>query len=310
MPCYKPMYVRITKEKTANGKKKVIFKKQVPEYLRSNLSKNENITLPCGQCVGCRLERSRQWAMRCMHEAKMHEENCFITLTYNEDNVPLTLVKADVQKFIKRLRQKFKEKKIRYYMCGEYAPIIDQFGRTIKNKLGRPHYHILLFGFDFKDKLHWTTKRGHKLYISEDLNKLWKFGYSLIGSVTFESAQYVARYILKKVLGNMAKEYYKGKVPEYTAMSRRKGIGRTWFEKYCKDIYPRDRVIIGGRECKPAKYYDQIFDLMEPEEFAKIKEIRKREMFKHQDDNTPKRLQVKEVVAIAKLKNSKRKLEK
>jgi len=71
------------------------------------------LELPCGQCIGCRLERSRQWAIRCVHEASMHENNCFITLTYAPEYLPPDggLIKSDFQKFIKRLRKSIFKKK-------------------------------------------------------------------------------------------------------------------------------------------------------------------------------------------------------
>ena len=158
--------------------------------------------LPCGQCVGCRLERSRQWAIRCMHEAQMHEDNCFITLTFNPESLddrsnPWSLDVRDFQLFMKRLRKKYGAG-IRFYHCGEYGEL---------NK--RPHYHACIFGFDFPDKRLWkVTNSGHRLYISESLDELWPFGFCTIGNVTFESAAYVARYIMKKVNGDAAADHY------------------------------------------------------------------------------------------------------
>uniref|UniRef100_UPI0040482461 rolling circle replication-associated protein n=1 Tax=Shewanella sp. TaxID=50422 RepID=UPI0040482461 len=153
------------------------------------------VTLPCGQCVGCRLEHSRQWAIRCVHEAQLHQDNCFITLTYNDDYLPEngTLVKRDFQLFMKRLRKKYPHA-VRYYQCGEYG-----------SKTHRPHYHACLFGHDFKDKTLWQKgSDGTPLYISSSLQDLWSsdghsIGFSTIGTVTFQSAAYVARYIMKKI---------------------------------------------------------------------------------------------------------------
>lgn len=160
-------------------------------YDIDHIGKAFSLSLPCGQCIGCRLEYSRQWAIRCMHESTLHDQSCFITLTYSDDNLPEhgTLILRDFQLFMKRLRFEFSNVKIRFYHCGEYG-----------EKFGRPHYHALLFGIDFEaDRtLYSQSKQGSKLYVSDTLNKLWNKGFATIGNITFESAAYVARYVVKK----------------------------------------------------------------------------------------------------------------
>ena len=136
-----------------------------------------------------------------MHEAQMHENNCFITLTINPEELEKrknkwSLDHREFQLFMKRLRKKYGE--VRFYMCGEYGE---------ENK--RPHYHACLFGVEFEDKELHRVRRGIPLYKSETLNKLWKLGFCTIGDVTFESAAYVARYIMKKVTGEKAEEHYR-----------------------------------------------------------------------------------------------------
>lgn len=239
------------------------------------------MTVPCGQCIGCRLGRSRDWALRCMHEASLHENNCFITLTYNNENLPAdgSLHKSHWQKFMKRLR-KYSGAKIRYYHCGEYGA-----------KLLRPHYHACLFGFDFPDKYLWEQRPGKDdLYRSDLLEKCWPFGYSSIGELTFNSAAYVARYILKKVNGDKADDHYihiddQGVVhklqPEYTTMSRNKGIGQGWIEKYADDCYPHDFVAFRDRgrrirKMKPPRYYDLHYEVVNPDQWNEVKRARKR----------------------------------
>lgn len=143
------------------------------------------LELPCGQCVGCRLERSRQWAMRCLHESSLYERNCFLTLTYSDEFLPFRgqLRYRDFQGFMKRLR-KFASTPLRFFMCGEYGTL---------NM--RPHYHALIFGFDFDDKVPFRLlDSGCRIYNSSRLEKLWYFGASSVGAVTFESAAYTARY--------------------------------------------------------------------------------------------------------------------
>lgn len=255
---------------------------------------DEPVQLPCGQCIGCRLERSRQWALRCVHEASMHERNCFITLTYDQDHLPKdgSLHKEDFQLFMKRLRKRYGSG-ARYFHCGEYGE---------KNR--RPHYHACLFNFDFPDRELWTVRSGVHLFTSDQLRELWPFGFSTVGDVTFESAAYVARYVTKKITGPSAAQHYEridfrtGEIftlnPEYTTMSRRPGIGRPWLEKYRTDVYPHDRVVMRGREMRPPKYYDAILELEDPESLEYVKAKRTEAMRSALKDATYERLRVRE----------------
>ena len=193
MPCYKPLDAWRPDDST--GSKKLIFSYNA-KHCKSVIP---DLQVPCGRCVGCRLERSRQWAIRCVHEASLHKRNCFVTLTYNDVNLPEDrgLHYKHFQDFMKRLRKKYGEG-IRFYMCGEYG-----------EQLGRPHFHACLFNHDFDDKKLWkTTDSNSKLYRSKELEELWPFGYSSVGDVNFESAAYVARYIMKKVNGEAAELHY------------------------------------------------------------------------------------------------------
>jgi len=241
------------------------------------------VQVACGQCIGCRLERSRQWAIRCVHEAQLHSENSFITLTFDDEhlNKSGTLVKADFQKFMKRLRKKT-GKKIRYFHCGEYG-----------DKFKRPHHHACLFGYDFPDKKLWQVRDEVRLYRSAELESLWTdpksgqaLGYCTIGDVTFESAAYVARYCTKKINGKRAVAHYGGREPEYVTMSRRPGIGKDWFKKFKDDVYPQDYMVIrGGKKCRPAKYYDRNYELTDPQQYAKIKNQRQRKAIDNPENN-------------------------
>ncbi|AXH75892.1 MAG: replication initiator protein [Microviridae sp.] len=206
--------------------------------------------VPCGQCVGCRLERSRQWAARCMNEASLHAENCFITLTYRD--APQSLDYRDFQLFMKRLRKHFP--KVRFYMCGEYG-----------EEGNRPHFHACLFGINFPDRV----KFSRSLYRSPTLERLWPHGFSSIGEVTFESAAYVARYIMKKVTGDIAEQHYSyvdpdtgevlQRVPEFSHMSLKPGIGAGWLDKYRSDVYPNGDMVVRGVESKAPRYYDKLY---------------------------------------------------
>lgn len=239
------------------------------------------IDLPCGQCRGCRRRRAAEWAARCMHESQMHKDSCFLTLTFDDEKLPpqrpgmpppnVGLDKKLVQDFMKRVRSRL-GRKVRFYACGEYG-----------ENFGRPHYHMILFGYDFIDKKLISNKGGNALYQSALLDDLWPFGYAAIGSVTFESAAYVASYCMKKYTGKAAKKYYEfldlttGEVfdlqPEFSLMSLKPGIGAAWLDKYKAEVYPSDSVVVSGRELRPPRYYDKSFDV-DSVEYREIKEKR------------------------------------
>ena len=220
------------------------------------------LQIPCGKCMNCRLDRANEWSIRCMHEAKYYDNNCFITLTYNEENLPYggTLDHRDWQLFMKRLRDKT-DHKFKFFMCGEYG-----------DKFGRPHYHAILFNYDFADKrYHRTTDKGYKVYTSELLKSTWKKGKTEIGSVTHESAGYVASYCTKVVNGEKADEHYRVNVdgnvihrlPEYGRCSN--GIGKSFVLDYQSDVYPRDYVLKNGAKVKTPRYYDKVLEKHNPD---------------------------------------------
>jgi hypothetical protein len=212
--------------------------------------------------------------MRCLHEADLHMFNCFITLTYADAYLPEngSLRKEDFQNFMKNVRREFPKDVIRYFHCGEYG-----------EDKGRPHYHALMFGLDFFDKYEIEkSKSGSRQWMSPTLDRLWKKGRSVIGEVNFESAAYVARYVMKKVLGTSVdalelymEKYGMVKKPEYTTMSRRPGIGGNWIKKWYKDTYPDDTVIIRGKEVKPPRFYDEYLKEVDPGMFEEVVHERK-----------------------------------
>lgn len=258
--------------------------------------------LPCGRCIGCRIQRSKEWAIRCMHEAQMYgDNNCFLTLTYDSDHLPQdnSLDKTHFQKFIRSLR-KSTGQSIRYYMCGEYG-----------GKNNRPHYHAILFNYKFPDQTLWNIRKGNPVFRSEKLEKHWAHGFSEIGTVTFQSAAYVARYIMKKQNGDRAKEHYEytneetgeitSRLPEYTNMSLKPGIGRSYFDKYFSDIFPADRVVLtGGREFPAPAYYRELLKTEHPILWDVLKRQRI-EKAKSNPNNTKQRLKVREQCQQAKL---------
>ena len=285
MPCFRPLkgwYSRVRNEDT--GKRSVVFKRSEGLYDRP-------VTVPCGKCIGCKLEFSRQWAMRCVHESQLYDNNCFLTLTYDDGNIPKggTLVKSHFQKFMKRLRKfvnkQYPGKRIKYLHCGEYG-----------SESGRPHYHAIIFNYDFEDKKPCLELSDTNHYSSESLEKLWPYGFSLIGEVNFNTCAYVAGYCVKGALTQEVEEMYdddvyKGRVKPYLTMSRGRkdedgrstAIGAGWYYKFGgTDCYDFDEVVIrDGLKCKPPKFYDSLLDLTNPSLLGKIK----RERVKNNKDN-------------------------
>lgn len=233
------------------------------------------MTVPCGQCIGCRLERSRVWAIRGVHESQMHDDNCFITLTYDDDNLPYNygLDHTDFAKFMKRLRRKTGVK-IRFLMCGEY-------GETTQ----RPHYHAIIFGWRPPDRSLFSVSGGNDLYESKFLSERWGLGHASFGEVTFESCAYVGRYITKKLTGDMAVDAYQviddetgeiftRKAP-YLVPSRDPPIGATWLEKYGRQAYEQDFVVLRAKEMGIPRAYDRFYERTDPQHFAAVERERK-----------------------------------
>lgn len=302
MPCYHPLSGwKSATINPATGKRPVVFR-------ASEAFRDLPVTVACGRCIGCRLERSRQWAVRLMHEAQLHADGCFLTLTYDNEHLPRggTLVKKHFQDFMKRLRRGFPPKSVRYFHCGEYGSL-----------RRRPHYHAIVFGVDFPDKIFFKEKNGNRLYISAKLEQLWPFGSSLIGSVTFESAAYVARYCVEKLHLDGEFEYEHidvetGEVlplkSEYVTMSLKPAIALDWFRQFKGETYRDDTVIMRGQEMPPPRYYDRQFEIEDPKRMAEIKSARRRRANKS-EHNTPERLAVREVVKLSQISQLKREVE-
>lgn len=266
-------------------------------YVIHNLSTKKGLTMavpiqiPCGQCIECRLARSRDWANRCMLESKYHKDNYFITLTYDNEHLPKgqkidfdtgeilveesgTLNSKDLQDFMKRLRITWKRKynieNIRFFACGEYG---DQYAR--------PHYHAIIFGLPIFDlKADHKSKKGNMNYTSEEISQIWGKGRIAIGSVTWDSCAYTARYVLKKFNGKHSKAYYDflGKSAEFVRMSRKPGLAKAFYDEKRDIIYSTDEIFIstnkGVQRVKPSRYYDKLFDIDDSESLKSIKKNR------------------------------------
>lgn len=252
----------------------------------------EYIEIPCGQCIGCRLDYSRQWADRCMLELQEHKSSYFVTLTYDNDHVPwscssdpetgevtqdvMTLCKRDFQLFMKRLRKALPDQRLRFFAAGEYG-----------SESFRPHYHAIIFGLELNDLVLYKRALNDKYsyYNSPTLERAWsrdgvKIGHVVVGKVTWETCAYTARYILKKQKGQTASVYDEFNIePEFSLMSRKPGIARNFYEQNKSRILLRSFFNIstedGGRRIYPPRYYNQLFDIEYPEESAKIREAKK-----------------------------------
>lgn len=302
MPCYHPIRAFKSLSRGDNGKYGITFNST------KALIEGSSLLLPCNNCIGCKIDRSRDWATRCWHEAQMHEDNTFITLTYNDEHLPpdYGLHVRVWQTFMKRLRKSIEPTKVRFFACGEYAP------RNL-----RPHYHALIFGYQFPDLKLWSNKRDNRLYTSEALQKLWPYGFSTVGTVTHQSSGYVARYIMKKVAGEdeYSRDYYTRIHPvtgtenqvkkEFCVQSRRPGLGSSWFDKYSTDAFPSDFIIMDGKKIPVPKFYSK---KLAEEARQKIIRQRKRKSLQRKPDNTPERLRVREQVKLAQIQQLKREL--
>lgn len=282
LSCTRPIMARADLQ--PDGKFKIWFVSKYEFDRLSDSDVSKKYLLPCGKCPSCRLEYAKQWAVRCMQEARLWEENYFLTLTYDDDHVPfgcdsngevrcLTLKPDDLQRFLKRLRKRYSDDGhvgIRFYACGEYG------SRTF-----RPHYHLIVFNLPVRDKVvHSSNFRGDKVYRSDLLASIWQQGHVLLGEVNFDTCSYVARYMQKKQHGDdAAAQRAIGMVPEFTRMSLRPAIGRAAFDNGYQKMYDLDKVITHKGDSvvtvRPPRYYDKLFEAMHPEQMALVKDARK-----------------------------------
>lgn len=261
----------------------------------------------CGQCHGCLLERSRQWAVRIMHESSLHDENSFITLTFRD--AIWSLNHKYWQDFMKRLRERpaFKGRRISFFMSGEY-------GETNS----RAHFHGLLFNCGFRDLVYLrTTKAGSKLYRSALLESLWPHGFSSVGVVNFESAAYVARYAMKKISwkGDDLHEILDPdtgelfcRTPEYCRMSLNPAIGKEWIRKFKSDVFPHGKVVVNGRQARAPRYYDKFLRATDAGGYMELCHERAKAAGVALAESSPSRLDAREKVSVARLGLSRKKL--
>lgn len=298
MACFHPREAWFVGIHAKTGKRRLGFRRPTGVD-----SRDADLVVPCRKCIGCRIDNSRDWAVRAMHEAHMHQHNCVVHLTYRDECLPKfgSLSLEDHQNFLKRLRKSVEPSRIKFMLAGEYG-----------DKDMRPHYHACLFGVDFPDRYYWKLSRsGEKLYRSPQLEKLWPNGFATISNLCFQSAAYVGRYVLKKRGGEQAEERYGlvdhdtgeiiGKArPEYVVASN--GLGRSFFLKYGHTMWPDDFVVVEGRKMPIPNYYLRLLEKLDPELFALVKEKREEYSKGQEWDRTPERLAVRKEVFLSRVK--------
>ncbi|QXP08095.1 MAG: replication initiator protein [Arizlama microvirus] len=305
------------------------FSQQAQEAFRAGHPIVGSGAVPCGQCLDCRLKRKREWAIRCMHEETSWDTACFLTFTFSQKSLvklcPLvvwedpwnsftpdeskkdavraySIARAHMQKFNKDLRERLAPLPIRFMYCGEYG------GRT-----QRPHYHSIVFNYDFPDKKLYRYIGTKPYYNSDLLSSLWPYGHAVISGFNFDTAAYVGGYVTEKVGGKGKEFHYKGRLPEFAGYSLKPGLGGNWFDKYWCDVYPRDECVVnlGKKTCvlRPPRYYDKLMKEKDPVLFEQVLAKRKEQMLESASDNTFERLLDKHKNTVAKFKLVTKRLE-
>lgn len=237
----------------------------------------------------------------------MHDVSCFVTLTYDPQHVPegFSLNYRDFQLFMKRLRKRI-GRPVRFFCAGEYG-----------SDFQRPHFHCILFGWAPDDQKLYKTNKGNPLYTSALLDALWQRGFTSVGRLTRQSAQYCAKYCLKKVTGKEAELHYQfvdsdgvihQRTPEFVRMSLKPGIGATWYDRFHTDVTNYDRTVVDGKALRTPKYYDKLLKRRNPDKLDEFKALRVLGALPHRPDNTAARLSVKEQVTLARLNLSPKEL--
>lgn len=254
------------------------------------------VPIPCGKCIGCQLDHAREWSARMMMENEYSTKSQFITLTYDDEHLTsdfiswnwydddgkcvhrclqypniseqgnMTLNKGDYVAFNKRLRKRFGNG-IRFYLAGEYGEA---------NK--RAHYHGIYFNLDIPDRKVKFVDKGIPYYTSDIISELWPFGFHLISDVTYDTCNYVARYVTKKC-GDVNRSDFEsfGIMPPFNAMSRKPGIAKKWFDEHNEEAYNTYIINLstmeGGVQFKPPHYFDRLYEESHPERMEEIKEL-------------------------------------
>lgn len=221
---------------------------QCTKPIKITLKSGLRMDVPCGYCRSCRIARSREWATRLSQELESYPESVFVTLTYNDDNLPqdFSVHKEDLQRFFKRLRKRFSDRKIKYFACGEYG-----------EKSCRPHYHAIIFGLGMQElEYYYPDKKNIASFVIEDL---WPYGNNVLGTVTYDSCRYVCDYIQKAYLGKGADDYYIGMEKPFQLVSQ--GLGKEYALNNAEEIKRRLGMTLMGRSVGLPRYYKNKLDI-------------------------------------------------
>lgn len=266
------------------GKPVSSYEPIISPYARKVIYPSKSLVIPCGQCLACRMKYSRDWADRIITELPYHKSAYFVTLTYDDEHLPVneyvdpetgvigsiaTLQPRDVQLFFKRLRKRFShspvtqslelQDKLMYFLAGEYG-----------DKTRRPHYHAIIFGLELPDLvLYKNSPQGNPYYNSEILNRIWGLGYVVVADATWQSAAYTARYILKKQTGRKSEIYKRLNFePEFTRMSLKPAIGKRWALEHLDELFDYKHVSVstptGGHQIRPSAYHKRLLRERDP----------------------------------------------
>lgn len=268
MPCKSPVTAYYSKTVNKSGKRPLVFN-------RSDGFSDLSLQIPCGWCMGCRVDKKQDWANRLVHESKMHPHSWFVTCTYDDEHLPAdgSLSKTDLQLFHKRLRNNLGA--FRFYAVGEYG-----------ERSGRAHYHGAYFGLNLPPdlRLYKRNKEGHSLFVSKTLSEIWGKGHVVVAVLNSTTASYVTDYVTKKMVGELAPSFYQrvhpvtGAIyqiqPEFSLMSRRPGIGLYWYDKFSSDAFPSDFIVINGKKVSVPKYYRLKLKADNPALYDKLQRLR------------------------------------
>lgn len=290
--CYHPLKALDLGDHPETGKKILKFLKPSDFQFGVHDGDQRVIDIPCGQCIGCRMDYAREWANRLLLELQDHDQkNCFfVTLTYDDqcikdkclraysdpttgvvEGYSLSLCKRDLQLFMKRLRKAVEPARIRFYAVGEYG------GQTF-----RPHYHLILFNLPLPVgdlSFYKKSPLGYDYSNSALISKCWPYGWNVVAPVTWESCCYTARYMLKKQKGKNASVYddFSLEAP-FSVCSRKPGIAYSYIER-CGDFSKVRSIVVGtdrgSKQFPPPRYLERIFADSHPEEGKKRQRIRR-----------------------------------
>lgn len=284
----------------------------------------------CRKCIGCKADRARDISLRASHEARFVGVGSFLTLTYDREHLPWdtvrlsdegqrsalahpasvmpfqgSLCRSHLVLFMKRLRKALwtsHKVRVRAYAVGEYG------GRTL-----RPHYHLCLFGHDFRDdRLPFgESKGGHPQWRSAVLDALWGKGICWINELGQEVAQYAAKYAVKgqgtRHELRMARDGLVEVEPPFDSMPHGKALGLPWLHEFWSDVFPRGLVVLrGGVELPAPSAYMKVLKARDPELFEQLAEQREIDGLKRLEDFMPERLRVREEVAHSRASQAER----